>query len=111
MATKLDDIDVDQEMPVAVARKLLSRIVAESADREAVRFSPHALKEMAEDNIKETDAINVLRAGQIYEAPDLEKDSWRYRVHTKAFCVVVAFDSVTDCVVVTAWRKPEGKGK
>lgn len=55
--------------------------------------------------------MNVLRAGQINEEPEMEHDSWRYRVHTTAFCVVVAFDSVVDVVVVTAWRKKEGKGK
>lgn len=59
---------------------------------------------MAKDKMVEQDAINVLRAGSLDPA-EMERGSWRYRVHTLRFCVVVTFDEATAAIIVTAWRK------
>lgn len=82
------------------ARQLLTRILAEGS----IVFSRHALDEMANDQMVEQDAINVLRAGR-FDPAEWENGDWRYRIHTQRFCVVAAFDSETLAVVVTAWRK------
>ena len=65
---------------------------------------------MAKDDIVETDVVNVLRNGTLTETGELVATTWRYRLHTERFCVVVAFRSVTELVLVTAWRK-KARGK
>ena len=65
--------------------------------------SRHAVDEMAKDDLTLVDCINVLRAGVVGPA-ELERGTWRYRVHTRQVSVVVAFRSETRMVVVTAWR-------
>lgn len=97
----IGDVDTDNELTQAQARKLLSYILANGE----VVFSGHARREMSKDEMTEQDVINVLRAGQIHEPGELERESWRYRCHTNKFCVVVAFESTTMSIVVTAWRK------
>ncbi len=92
--------DPDQPLREVAARKLLSKILVDGT----VIFSNHALDELANDEMSEQDAINVLRAGR-FDPAEFEKGSWRYRVHTQRFCVVTSFDSETLVVVVTAWRK------
>jgi hypothetical protein len=69
-------------------------------------WSRHALDEMANDphgEILRLDVVNVLRGG-IVEPGEFEKGSWRYRVHTMRIWVVVAFESESELVIVTAWR-------
>jgi hypothetical protein len=97
----LEDVDVEQGIPITQARKLLSSILANGT----VFFSTHAKQEMTKDNLTEDDVKNILRGGRIHEEPEWKDDSWRYRFHTNTCCAVVAFDSVTMSVVVTAWRK------
>jgi hypothetical protein len=83
------------------AKKLISRILHEGS----TVFSRHALEELEKDGLSTVDATNVLRAGAITEEPELERDTWRYRVHTERMVVVVAFTSESKLKVVTAWRK------
>lgn len=90
----------DEPLREIEARQLLHQILVEGR----VIFSRHALIEMANDHMIEQDAINVLRAG-VVDPAEWENGDWRYRVHTPRFCVVVAFDSETLAIVVTAWRK------
>jgi len=47
-----------------------------------------------------------LKAGCV-EGKDLISGTWRYRIRTPEVCVVVAFRSETELVVVTAWRVPQ----
>ena len=70
-----------------------------------VAWSQHAFREMAADDLTSLDCMNVLRAGAVKEPAELERGSWRYRIHTNRLCVVVAFRSETELVVVTTWRK------
>lgn len=92
--------DPDVPLKPADARKLIAVVLTSGQ----LVFSRHARDEMAKDKMVEQDAINVLRAGSVDPA-EMERGTWRYRVHTQRFCVVVTFDSATDAVVVTAWRK------
>lgn len=69
-----------------------------------VRFSRHAVEEMAKDNLNEVDALNVIRGGA-FEAMDLISGTWRYRIGTSIMVVVVAFPVQGRISVVTAWRK------
>jgi len=75
-------------MAPAAARKLLRDIVVNGS----VTFSSHARTEMANDDLGEVDALNVLRGG-VVEPAELEKGSWRYRVRTARMIFVVAFRS------------------
>jgi hypothetical protein len=70
----------------------------------AVRWSSHALDELKEDELTTVDAVNVLRGGQVIRPAELKNGTWRYRVMTNRICVVVAFDSMEQVAVVTAWR-------
>jgi hypothetical protein len=83
------------------ARKTLSALLSMGA---TIFFSNHAREEMADDAIESADVLNVLRAGLIHEPAEFENGSWRYRLHTTKFCVVVVLgdDQVR---IVTAWRK------
>lgn len=84
----------------ADARALLRRILEEGS----VRFSSHALEEMAKDGIGEEDVRHVLAAGAV--APgEWENGSWRYRVTVRDVTAVATFRSELLAVVVTAWRK------
>jgi hypothetical protein len=84
------------------ARKLVSEVLKSGG---VVRFSKHALAEMAADSLNTNDAANVLAAGKITTEGEFENGSWRYRVHTQTMCVVVAFPTSDSLVVITAWRK------
>ena len=84
-----------------IATALIHRIVREGS----VAISKHARTEMAADNLTTVDCTNVMRCGAVSEAADLERRTWRYRIHTRRMCVVVAFRSEVELVVVTAWRK------
>jgi hypothetical protein len=70
----------------------------------SVFFTPHALREMAKDNITQPQAIGVLRGGRV-DGCDLIEGTWRYRLHIAKVFIVSAFDSETRTVVVTGWRK------
>jgi hypothetical protein len=90
---------LSEPLSPAAARKLISEITRTGE----VRFSRHALEEMAKDGIGEDDALAVLRGG-IVEPAELERGSWRYRVRAGSVYVVVAFRSEVAAIVVTAWR-------
>lgn len=68
-----------------------------------VFFSEHAEEEMDDDDISKSDVRNVLRAGWC-EMPDGEPGSWRYRMCSNKFTVVIAFTGDDELCVVTAWR-------
>ncbi len=81
------------------AKRLIRKII----ELGTVTFSKHALDEMAKDDLTTVDCVNVLRGG-VVQPGELERGSWRYRVTTARMCVVVAFRSEEELVVVTAWR-------
>jgi Domain of unknown function (DUF4258) len=84
-----------------VQAKALIRAILEAGN---VLWSAHALDEMEKDDLTRVDVVNVLRGG-VVEPGEYERRSWRYRVHTIRIWVVVAFNSDTELVIVTTWRK------
>ena len=100
----MSQVDLTSPMPQTQARKHLSLGLTHGT----VVFSTHALRELKADGMENNDALNVLRAGQITEPAEFQDVSWRYRVHTPRFCVVVVFERDDDdelVIVVTGWRK------
>ncbi|MEO7327852.1 MAG: DUF4258 domain-containing protein [Minicystis sp.] len=85
--------------PPAVRRLILAILISGE-----VRFTSHALDEMAKDSISRDDVYAVLRGG-VVEPGELERGSWRYRVRVALTYVVIAFRSESALLVVTAWRK------
>ena len=69
-----------------------------------VIFTAHARVELANDQMTQQDALNVLRGG-VVTADGYQRNSHRYQVNTSRFCVVIAFDTKTRTIVVTAWRR------
>jgi hypothetical protein len=69
-----------------------------------VLFSLHARQEMRKDGIGEQEVFAILRGG-IVEQAELERGTWRYRVHVARAYAVVALRPPDAVVVVTAWRK------
>jgi len=65
----------------------------------------HVLDEMKKEKppLTQVDVTNVIRAGA-YQAPEMEKGTWRYRIHTQRIAVVIAFRSERELRAVTAWR-------
>jgi len=83
------------------AKKLALWIV----EKGTFTFSPHSIEELKKDRLSTQDALNVIRCGHINDEGETEKGSVRYRVETPRMVVVVAFRSITELRVVTAWRK------
>ena len=81
------------------ARRILRAVIADGV----LHFSGHARREMAKDGMTDQDIVNTLRAG-LPEPSEFENGSWRHRVKTNRFCVVVTLLSEREAVVVTAWR-------
>jgi hypothetical protein len=93
-------VDVTQPLKPTDARRLIDAILASSF----VQLSNHAVKEMEKDDLDMGDALNILRAGIVRE-PEWENGEWRYHVETPRMTFIIAFESETTLVIVTAWRK------
>jgi hypothetical protein len=94
--------DLREPLSTHEAKALMRRILATSE----VRFSDHALEQMAGDEfgpVSKVDVINVIRGG-IVDDVSLRDRTWRYRVRTARICVVVAFRGASALAVVTVWR-------
>jgi hypothetical protein len=87
------------------ARKLITEIATRFPYN--VRFSGHALREMAADAMTIGDARNLMKSSdsRIVEEGELKDGSWRYRLKTNRMVLVIAFVSETALNVVTAWRR------
>jgi arginine/ornithine N-succinyltransferase beta subunit len=87
------------------ARKLVTEIMSRYPSN--VRFSKHARKELAKDDLTTVDALNVLKSSSahIKNMPDFKDGSWRYTVETNLIGICVAFDTQTSLAVVSGWRK------
>jgi len=83
-----------------VAAKALIRRILSAGQ---VALSHHVSKRLKERSIDPEDVLNVLRGGLV-DGCDMEDGTWRYRVRTPRFYVVVAFRSEDEMRVVTAWR-------
>jgi len=90
---------IDELLTPPEAKALILEAIAHGE----IRFTSHALDEMAKDGITQHEAIAVLRSGCVDPA-ELIGGTWRYRVRVRRAVVVAAFRSVSTVVVVTAWR-------
>lgn len=70
-------------------------------------YSKHALKELKKDNLTISDVLNVIKSpsAKIIHDAEFENGSYRYRLETSNIVVVLAFESGTRMIVVTAWRR------
>ena len=75
-----------------------------------VILSDHALKELAKDGLDVTDAHYVLKKGAVFDPPerDVRTGKWRYRVEgtcpsEKWLAVIFTFDSTDVAIVVTSF--------
>jgi hypothetical protein len=96
-------VDVTSMLSSGQARKVLSEIFNQNPN--LISFSKHALEEMENDNLRTGDILNVLKAGKIFDAPEFENGSYRYRIQTQKITVVIAFRKPNHVVIVTAWRE------
>jgi hypothetical protein len=92
---------VNEPLAPDVATRLVKQIIRNGD----VSWSDHVKEELLKDDLTTGDCLNVLRAGAVTESADLERGTWRYRVHTNRMCVVVAFRSECELRIVTTWRK------
>ena len=90
---------LDEPLTPSEAKRVILQALA-SGD---VRFTSHALDEMAKDGITQAEALGILRSG-VVEPGELVRSTWRYRVRVRRAVVVTAFRSECSAVVVTAWR-------
>jgi len=80
--------------------KLLIRRIRESG---SIALSGEARKRMQERGVSAIEIDHALRAG-IVDPGEYANGSWRYRVSSHRICVVIAFDSAVELIVVTTWR-------
>lgn len=67
-------------------------------------LTPHAEKEFAKDDMDMQDCRNILRGG-VWDPPEWENGSWRYRVRTPKMAIIIEIDfEVCEFTVVTGWR-------
>jgi len=86
------------------ARQLIRRILKSPDGR--IVFSRHAkLERMVERGITEDQVFACLARGHCGPNITFERGTWRYPIETPALAVVIAFDTETMAIVITAWRK------
>lgn len=102
MIDKKSSIDVMSRLEKAQARKLLGEFFKKNPNNTS--FTKHAREQMIERDLIVGDVLNVLRAGIIYDDPECEHGSWRYRIQTTKITVVFAFNSPDKIKIITAWR-------
>jgi hypothetical protein len=95
-------IDVTSRLSAIQARKILAEIFNKNPN--FISFTKHAFEQMHDDDLKTGDVLNVLKAGKIYDNPEFENGSFRYRVETRRIIVVIAFRRPNHVVVITTWR-------
>lgn len=88
----------------AEAKRLASKLL----DSGTIRFSGHALVEMARDGLIEADALNAIRHGASHRAMMQTDGTYSYKFTRRdvAFAVSFRIDGATPVALVvrTAWR-------
>ena len=86
----------------AIKARNLARHILEYGN---VVIRGHVLDEMEKENppLTNVEVTNAIRAGS-YQAPEIQRGTWRYRIHTQRISVVIAFCSEKELRAVTAWR-------
>ena len=77
-------------------------------DLGALRFSGHALAEMAKDRLIEADAVNTIRHGTVHRATLQTDGTYSYKLTRRDIAIAVSFRfngaTAVALVVWTAWR-------
>jgi hypothetical protein len=74
-------------------------------DGAIVYAEPHAKDRMRQRNISTLDVENILRAGFVRDEPELsDKGTWRYRVCSNRFAIIIEFWPGGRVFVVTCIR-------
>jgi hypothetical protein len=88
----------------AEAKRLASRLL----DSGTIRFSSHALIEMAKDGLMEAHAVNAIRHGTCHRAARQIDGTYGYKFTHRDVAIAVSFriDGATPVALVvrTAWR-------
>jgi hypothetical protein len=96
------DVDLSSPLPPDQAKRLAIHIL----ENGTVLMSPHADDRADERQVTTQDVENTLRGGVCLPAEwNQRHQEWRYTFETSRFGVVVAFDTVESCLVVTTWRR------
>jgi hypothetical protein len=91
---------VDERLDANAAKTLIRQI----ATTGNIRYvKPDFAQLLAKRNLTTADIVNVLLRGRVGEA-EYENGSWRYPVYTNTIHVVAEIDTVTELLVITAWR-------
>lgn len=88
-----------EPFPNATAKRMILAVLASGV----LSFSGHAIEEMANDKLDESDVRNVLRGG-VCRFTENRGNTWRYRFETDKIAVVVAFRTVKNAIVVTVFK-------
>lgn len=98
----LEELDVEMVLNHHDVGRLIDHNLHDPLEN--LSFSTHALNKIDERGLITEDCINALKY-RVWIAPaEFENGSYRYRISTHKLCVVIAFVSVSEIRVVTAWR-------
>jgi len=95
-------IDLRSRMGNNRVRKVLTEILKSRPNN--IVITSHCKKELKNDDLIVNDLINVLHKGMIYQDPEFEHGSWRYRVETNKITVIITFEKPQKIICVTTWR-------
>lgn len=101
---KSKKLDVTSRLHSGQTRKWLSDVL-NAGGIKVVKFSKHCREEMRNDSLIPTDVYGVLKFGQIYNYPEFENGSYRYRVEKQGIVAVVVFQETNLVHCITTWRK------
>lgn len=97
-------LDVTSRLDPNQARKWLAEVLNLYGVKVA-SLSTHCQQEMLNDHLIPEDVFQVLRDGNIYNFPEFENGSYRYRVETQKIVVVIIFKEPNIVRCITTWRK------
>lgn len=94
----------DEPLSPASARQLIRKILRDPHG--LIIFSEHATSvRMVERAITEAEVYACLERGVCGPNITHERGTWRYPIEIPTLTVVVAFDTETQAIVITAWRR------
>lgn len=101
---KSDKLDVTSMLHPNQARKWLAEVLRVGG-LNRVRLTKHCREEMQNDSLASSDIYNVLMGGHIYDYPEFEHGTYRYRVETQKIAVIITFEVPDKIRCITTWRK------
>ena len=98
---------MDEPLEFEEAKRLILEILDKKTNV-AIRdrYTDHAEDRTVERGVSTLECLAGLRAGRVV-GRELRNGTWRYRVEAAMVCIMVAFRSETEFVIVTAWRRED----